>query len=79
MNSPLIHPGVDACDPHLQWVEAAQVQWPHGQIRDWLCEQGSLTRLLKLASGDQFRVQVLDEHAQHALQVFAILHHDVAP
>lgn len=64
MNSPLIHPGVDACDPHLQWVEAAQVQWPHGQIRDWLCEQGSLTRLLKLASGDQFRVQVLDEHEQ---------------
>ena len=64
MNSPLIHPAVDACDSRLQWVGAAQADWPDTQTRDWLCEQGSLTRLLKLASEDQFHVQVLGEHEQ---------------
>lgn len=64
MNSPLVQPGVDACDSRLQWIEAGQASWPNAQTRDWLCEEGSLTRLLKLASDDQFRVQVLDEHEQ---------------
>lgn len=64
MNSPLIQTSVDACDSRLQWFEAKQANWPDTQTRDWLCEQGSLTRFLKLASDGQFRVQVLEEHEQ---------------
>lgn len=64
MNSPNLHASVDVGDPRLSWLTPEEVMWPDQSTEAWLCEQGSLTRLLKLVSGGRFSVQVLDEHSQ---------------
>ena len=64
MNKPLLHATVDVGDPRLHWLTPEEVVWPDERTRDWLSEQGSLTRLLKLTSAGRFSVQVLNERRQ---------------
>lgn len=64
MNSPILHSSVDVADPRLHWLSRDEVVWPDSRIQDWLCEQGSLTRLLKLVSENRFHVQVVSERSR---------------